>query len=256
MSKWNNYAKRLDAAFREAQRAYEAEVAKLNAAKKARDDAFTYSPERPVGAAAYVLEAKKQAATAELKAAQEDFTRAARKIVYGYSDTVEKLKQELSDAVDAATMVDPAAVDSNALALLNSGIMNAADYKHMLEQFKDNSTMRRMIGKYAKDAAEARKDDKSECTALRIMSNEAGRDSYNVKETFNTLANASVRYMGISSPERAGFAQQMQAHWNDGDIQEAISVFGSDATPGSSSTPGSNAVPAASIENAEPAPAE
>lgn len=256
MSKWNNYAKKLDAAFREAQRAYEAEVAKLNAAQKARDDAFTYSPERPVGAAAYVLEAKKQAATAELKAAQEDFTRAARKIVYGYSDTVEKLKQELSDAVDAATMVDPAAVDSNAMALLNSGIMNAADYKHMLYQFKDNSTMRRMIGKYAKDAAEARKDDKSECTALRIMSNEAGRDSYNVKETFNAIANASVRYMGISSPERAGFAQQMQAHWNDGDIQEAISVFGSDATPGSSSTPGSNAVPAASIENAEPAPAE
>ena len=256
MSKWNNYAKKLDAAFREAQRAYEAEVAKLNAAQKARDDAFTYSTERPVGAAAYVLEAKKQAATAELRAAHEDFTRAARKIVYGYSDTVEKLKKELSDAVDAATMVDPAAVDSNALALLNSGIMNAADYKHMLEKFKDNSTMRRMIGKYAKDAAEARKDDKSECTALRIMSNEAGRDSYNVKETFNTLANASVRYMGISSPERAGFAQQMQAHWNDGDIQEAISVFGSDATPGSSSTPGSNAVPPVSIENAEPAPAE
>lgn len=252
MSKWNNYAKKLDAAFREAQRAYEAEVAKLNAAQKARDDAFTYSPERPVGAAAAVLEAKKQAAAAELKAAQENFTRAARKIVYGYSDTVEKLKQELSDAVDAATMVDPAAVDSNALALLNSGIMNAADYKHMLEKFKDNSTMRRMIGKYVKDAAEARKDD----TALRIMSNEAGRDSYNVKETFNTLANASVRYMGISSPERAGFAQQMQAHWNDGDIQEAISVFGSDSTPGISSTPGSNAVPPVSIENAEPTPAE
>lgn len=203
-----------------------------------------------------MLEAKKQAATAELKAAQQDFTRAARKIVYGYSDTVEKLKQELSNAVDAATLVDPAAVDGNALALLNSGIMNAADYKHMLEQFKDNSTMRRMIGKYAKDAAEARKDDKTECTALRVLSSEAGRDSYNVKETFNTLANASVRYMGISSPERAGFAQQMQAHWNDGDIQEAISVFGSDTTPESSPTPGSNAVPAASIENADPAPAE
>lgn len=231
MSKWNNYAKKLDTAFQEAQRAYEAEVAKLNAAQKARDDAFTYSPERAVGSAAVVLEAKKQTATAELKAAQENFTRAARKIVYGYSDTVEKLKQELSDAVDAATMVDPAAVDSNALALLNSGIMNAADYKHLFEQFKDNPTMRRMIGKYAKDAAEARKNNKAESTAMRVLSNEAGRDSYSIKETFNTIADASVRYMGISSPERAGFAQQMQAHWHDGDIREAIAVFGADPAP-------------------------
>lgn len=225
MSKWNNYAKKLDAAFREAQRAYEAEVAKLNAAQKARDDAFTYSPERAVGAAAYVLEAKKNTATAELKAAQENFTRAARQIVYGYSATVEKLKQELSDAVDAATMVDPAAVDSNALALLNSGIMNAADYRHMLEQFKDNSTMRRMIGKYAKDAAEARKNDIAECNALRVLSNEAGRDSYSVKEALTNLASVSVRYMGSSSPERYEYAQRMQAHWDDGDIQEAIDSF-------------------------------
>ena len=225
MSKWNNYAKKLDAAFREAQRAYEAEVAKLNAAQKARDDAFTYSPERAVGAAAYVLEAKKNTATAELKAAQENFTRAARKIVYGYADTVNNLKQELSDAVDAANLVDPAAVDSNALALLNSGIMNAADYRHMLEQFKDNSTMRRMIGKYAKDAAEARKNDIAESAALRVLSNEAGRDSYSIKETFNNLADVSVRYMGNSSPERHEYAQRMQAHWDDGDIREAIDTF-------------------------------
>lgn len=224
MSKWNNYAKKLDAAFREAQRAYKSEVAKLNAAQKARDEAFAYATDRPIGAAA-VLEARKQTATAELKAAQENFTSAARKIVYGYADTVNNLKQELSDAVDAANLVDPAAVDSNALALLNSGIMNAADYRHMLEQFKDNSTMRRMIGKYAKDAAEARKNDKTESAALRVLSNEAGRDSYSIKETFNNLADVSVRYMGNSSPERHEYAQRMQAHWDDGDIREAIDTF-------------------------------
>lgn len=225
MNNYKQYAKKLDTAFREAQEAYRGEVQKLNAAQKARDEAFTYATNRPMGAAAAVLEARKQTATAELKAAQENFTKAARKIVYGYADTVNNLKQELSDAVDAANLVDPAAVDSNALALLNSGIMNAADYKHMLEQFKDNSTMRRMIGKYAKDAAEARKNDKIESTALRVLSNEAGRDSYSIKETFNSLADVSVRYMGHSSPERHEYAQSMQAHWDDGDIQEAIDHF-------------------------------
>ena len=146
MSKYNSYAKKLDAAFRVAQEAYAAEVAKLNAAQKARDAAFAWSPERAQGIAASLEQAERQAATIALQAAQEAFIKAARQIMDDYRGSVESLKQELSQAVSAATLVDPAAVDANALALLNSGIMKAADYRHMLDQFTDNPTMRRMIG--------------------------------------------------------------------------------------------------------------
>lgn len=225
MSKWNNYAKKLDAAFREAQRAYEAEVAKLNAAQKARDDAFTYSPEWAQGIAASLEQAKRQTAAIALQAAQEAFTKAARQIMDDYRGSVESLKQELSQAVSAATLVDPAAVDANALALLNSGIMKAADYRHMLDQFADNPTMRRMIGKYAGGAAAAACDNRQESTALRAVHIEAGRDSYSVIDTFNALADASIRYLGASAQGRYTYGLQMQSHWDDGDIREAIDNF-------------------------------
>ena len=225
MSKYNIYAKKLDAAFRDAKEAYMAEVTKLNAAQKARDDAFAWSLERAQGIAASLEQAERQAVTIALQAAKEAFAKAARQIVDNYRVSVESLKQELSEAVDAANLVDPAAVDSSALALLNSGIMTAADYRHMLEQFADNPTMRRMIGKYAGDAAAAARDNRQESAALRAVHIEAGRDSYSVIDTFNALADASIRYMGASSPERHEFSQQMQAHWDDGVIREAIDNF-------------------------------
>lgn len=225
MSKYNIYAKKLDAAFRDAQEAYAAEVAKLNAAQKARDNAFAWSSERAQGIAASLEQAERQAVTIALQAAKEAFAKAARQIVDNYRVSVESLKQELSEAVDAANLVDPAAVDSSALALLNSGIMTAADYRHMLERFSDNPTMCRMIGKYAGDAAVAARDNRQESAALRAVHIEAGRDSYSVIDTFNALADASIRYMGASSPERHEFSQQMQAHWDDGDIREAIDNF-------------------------------
>ena len=225
MSKYNIYAKKLDTAFRDVQEAYAAEVAKLNAAQKARDNAFAWSSERAQGIAASLEQAERQAVTIALQAAKEAFAKAARQIVDNYRVSVESLKQELSEAVDAANLVDPAAVDSSALALLNSGIMTAADYRHMLEQFADNPTMCRMIGKYAGDAVAAARDNRQESAALRAVHIEAGRDSYSVIDTFNALADASIRYMGASSPERHEFSQQMQAHWDDGDIREAIDNF-------------------------------
>ena len=225
MCKYNIYAKKLDAAFRDAQEAYAAEVTKLNAAQKVRDDAFAWSLERAQGIAASLEQAERQAVTIALQAAKEAFAKAARQIVDNYRVSVESLKRELSEAVDAANLVDPAAVDSGALALLNSGIMTAADYRHMLEQFADNPTMCRMIGKYAGDAAAAARDNRQESAALRAVHIEAGRDSYSVIDTFNALADASIRYMGASSPERHEFSQQMQAHWDDGDIREAIDNF-------------------------------
>lgn len=225
MSKYNVYAKKLDAAFRAAQEAYGAEVAKLNAVQKARDAAFAWSSERAQGIAASLEQAERQAATIALQAAQEAFTKAARQIMGDYRGSVEDMKQELSQAVSTATLVDPAAVDANALALLNSGIMKAADYRHMLDQFADNPTMRRMIGKYAGDAAAAARDNRQESTALRAVHIEAGRDSYSVIDTFNALADASIRYLGASAPGRHAYGLQMQSHWDDGDIREAIDNF-------------------------------
>ena len=225
MSKYNAYAKKLDAAFKAAQEAYKAEAEKLTAAQKARNDAFAYSPGAPVGNAAILQQAQRQQAEAALAVAKDDFKARSRSIVSDYVNQVEKLRQELKAAVDSENLVDPAAIDSGAMALLNSGIMTAADFQHMAEQFKDNATMRRLIGSYAGKAEKEHGGDRRESAALRAVRDDLGRDSYSKIETFNSLADASIRYMGGSSPERCGYAQKMQTHWEDGDIREAVDSF-------------------------------
>lgn len=225
MTRFNNFAQKLDEAFRASQTAYAEEVAKLTAAQKTRDDAFAWSGGRAVGTAAALQQAQQKAADVGLKAAQEAFRKGARKIMDGYTDRVAALKREVADAVNAANLVDASQIDSSAIALLSSGVMNSADFRHMMEQFRGNSTMRRMIGEYARRAAEDHKDDRNESAALRAICNEAGQESFGVIETFNGLADASIKYMGASNPERYTFAQNMQARWDAGDIRAAIENF-------------------------------
>lgn len=225
MSKYNAYAKKLDAAFKAAQEAYKAEAEKLNAAQKARNDAFTYSPSTPIGNAAILQQAQRQQAEAAFAVAKDNFKTNSRSIVVDYENQVAKLRQELKAAVEAENLVDPAEIDNGAMALLNSGIMTAADFQHMAEQFKDNTTMRRLIGSYAGKAEKERDGDRQEAAALRAIRDDLGRDGYSKIETFNSLADASIRYMGSSSPERCDYAQKMQAHWEDGDIREAVDSF-------------------------------
>lgn len=224
MSKYNFYAKKLDTAFHEAAKLYREEAAKLNAAQEARDKAFAWSPSTPAGIAATLKEAKQQTATVALQAAQAAFSEASRRIVEDYQRNVAKMKLEFSQAISTANLVNPAAVDNNALALLNSGIMTAADFQHMLDQFSDNPTMRRLIGKFAGDAVKTAPNQQDSAT-LRAIHSEAGRDSYTVVEAFNALADISVRYLGASAPERHTYALQMQTCWDKGDIQEAIENF-------------------------------
>lgn len=225
MTRFNNFAQRLDEAFRTSQAAYADEVAKLTTAQKTRDDAFAWSGERAAGTAAALQQAQQKAADVGLKAAQETFRKSARRIMDIYADKVSALKREVADAVNAANLVDASQIDSSAIALLSSGVMNSADFRHMMEQFRGNSTMRRMIGEYARRAAEDHKDDRNESAALRAICNEAGQESFGVIETFNGLADASIKYMGASNPERYTFAQNMQDRWSDDNIRAAIENF-------------------------------
>ena len=90
MSKYNFYSKKLDTAFHEAAKLYKEEVAKLNAAQEARDKAFAWSPSTPDGIAATLKEAKQQAATVALQAAQDSFSKVSRRIVEDYQRNAKK----------------------------------------------------------------------------------------------------------------------------------------------------------------------
>lgn len=76
---------------------------------------------------------------------------------------VEELRKETQKRVDSITAdyerelrdyytVDPKAVDSNVLYLLNSGVMRTADYKKLAAEYRDNMTMLRLISKAMRDS--------------------------------------------------------------------------------------------------------
>lgn len=93
--------------------------------------------------------------------------------------TEERFEQTRT-AVDFMTKDDyglnPEKLDMNALELLKSGIMTDSELQTMAQNFKGNPTMRRMIGKYAKERADKDPDN----LAMRTLAVSAGLPEDNV----------------------------------------------------------------------------
>lgn len=152
MSKFNNYARKLDDIAKAAFTAYGAATARL---EKAERQAKEYPPRNGMTDAQYM--AKSARAQAELleaknavKAAQDNYER--------YAAEIKEVRKELAAAVEDAYSVDPKKLDTATLELLKSGILNPTEYGRLMSeaQAADNPTMVRLIGKYADDASNAR----------------------------------------------------------------------------------------------------
>lgn len=163
MSQFNKYAKRFDeiarAAFKEAETASE----RLERATKARNQRLNK------------VEAAK--AKAEYLEAQEAVRAARRKLDGECRQQIAALRKELAADVGAAFRADPAQIDSATLELLKSGICTPDEYADLLNKAAagGNSTMVRLIGRYAEDAAAAATEkasgwaDDPTATALRAV---------------------------------------------------------------------------------------
>lgn len=220
MSKFNDYAKKLDEAFRQAQEEYESIVAALD---NARERAKKYS-NKPYDA---VSRAEHEAAQKSLARAEETFGRKAYAICERYEAEVNRLTADLTKAVNAAGNVNPAEVDANALELLKSGIMTAADYDRMAEQFDGNRTMQRLIAGYAKTAAEQPhgSDRVEEATSLRNIAQRLSQEGNDTLTAWRELSEASKTYLRSHRPTSVNYVRQMQSHWDDDGIRDTILNF-------------------------------
>lgn len=150
MSKCNHFAKDLDAAFKTARDAYAKAYSQYAQAERAASDAQRRAPNDT--AISYELrKARAEADRAEKKAAFEEVRKRC------WSDFNRKradLRAELEKAVAADCIVDPAALDTNAVYLMDSGTMTAADYAAFVEKYNGNQTMLKLIAARARAAAE------------------------------------------------------------------------------------------------------
>ena len=150
MSRFNNYAKRMN----EIANAAFAEYREKEAAVKSAESRRNAYPRRNGADPAYL--AKSARAEADLAEARNAFDQMRRHLFDDKRREIAAVRAELEKAVFDAFAADPKSVDSNTLALMNSGILTAAEYTRLIDASTaaGNHTMVRLLAQSAKDRAD------------------------------------------------------------------------------------------------------
>ena len=141
MSKYNHFAKDLDAAFKVARQEYVEAWDKLQAARDAHRMAGGGDMER-------------QRAELKYQEAELAFKEAEARIWPEFNRLRSELRSQLEREVREDGLADPDAVDLNGMKLLESGELSVDDYYSLVARYDDNPTMIRFVAKYAKEAAD------------------------------------------------------------------------------------------------------
>ena len=150
MSRFNNYAMRLNEI---ANGTFE-EYRRAEAAVKSAESRHNAYPRRNNADPAYM--AKSARAEADLAEARNAFDQMRRHLFDDKRREIAAVRAELEKAVFDAFAADPKSVDMNTLALMNSGILTAAEYNRLIDASTaaGNHTMVRLLAQSAKDRAD------------------------------------------------------------------------------------------------------
>lgn len=164
MGKYYSYGQRLDEAFKAARDEYAKSWEKFQEARNRFEEAQKWHSGES--------QAERELSVAKAKIsfveAQQDFERVAPAIWATFNQTRAELRKGLEKEARENSLADPSAIDNGALELLKSGIMGPDDFYKMAERFDGNSTMTRLLAKFAKDAAENTDDRKSRAALNEI----------------------------------------------------------------------------------------
>ena len=204
MTKYNVYAKQLDAAFRTARDEYAKSYAELQAAQQANEDAGAWRPDDDA--------ANKQlrvATTAlELNKAEAAFKITETKVWPEFDTKCKELRKELEKDVQKDGLANPDAIDANTVELLKAGVLTVEDYYSLAERYEGNSTMLRLLGKYALDESIASGDIK-EAAALRMLSDNCKNGAGAVHRAWNELEGLASYCSGRGGNRNAATSPDM-----------------------------------------------
>ena len=150
MSKFNNYARKMN----EIANATFEEYRRAEAAVKSAESRYNAYPRRNGADPSYM--AKSARAEADLAEANAQFEHCRRHLFDDKRKEIGSVREELEKAVFDAFAADPKAVDMNTLALMNSGILTAAEYNRLIDASTaaGNHTVVRLLAQSAKDRAD------------------------------------------------------------------------------------------------------
>lgn len=189
MSKFNNYAKKLNEI---ANGTFE-EYRRAEAAVKSAESRYNAYPRRSGADPAYM--AKSARAEADLAEARNAFDQMRRHLFDDKRREIAAVRAELEKAVFDAFAADPKSVDGNTLALMNSGIMTADEYSRLIDSAiaSGNFTMTRLLAKSAADMAE-KVTDSDVARSYRLVSHKGkGMDGREYLQAFDFLTDTFNR---------------------------------------------------------------
>ena len=174
-TKYNHFAKDLDAAFKAARDEYAAAYNTVEQARKAMQDAGQDA-------------LKRQIATLQLQEAENKMRTETARIWAAFDAKAAELRGALASEVQASKCVDPTAVDAAGVELMKSGIMTADDYFTLAAKYDGNTTMLRLLSKYAADAA-ADEDNRKDRAALITLSRDCANGTGTTLRAWDDLMN-------------------------------------------------------------------
>ena len=189
MGKFNNYAQRMN----EIAHAAFAEYREKEAAVKSAESRYNAYPRRNGADPAYM--AKSARAEADLAEARNAFDQMRRHLFDDKRREIAAVRAELEKTVFDAFAADPKAVDTNTLALMNSGIMTADEYSRLIDSAiaSGNYTMTRLLAQSAANMAE-KVTDSDVARSYRLVSHKGkGMDGREYLQAFDFLADTFNR---------------------------------------------------------------
>lgn len=204
MSKYNTYAQQLDAAFKTARDEYAEAYSSLEQARQADTDAKAWKPNDNEE------DKRLRIATAalELNKADAAFKIAEARIWPEFDAKCKELRKELEKDVQKDGLANPDAIDANTVELLKAGVLTVEDYYSLAERYEGNSTMLRLLGKYALDESIASGDIK-EAAALRMLSDNCKNGAGAVLRAWNELEGLASYCSGRGGNRNAATSPDM-----------------------------------------------
>ena len=190
MSRFNSYAKRMN----EIANAAFAEYREKEAAVKSAESRYNAYPRRNGADPAYM--AKSARAEADLAEARNAFDQMRRHLFDDKRREIAAVRAELEKALGDEYAADPSKVDMNTLALMNSGILTAAEYNRLIDASTaaGNHTMVRLLAQSASDMAEKSKSDSDTARNYRIVAQKGkGMDGREYLQAFDFMTDTFNR---------------------------------------------------------------
>ena len=211
MSKYSIYAKRLDAAFKDARKQYTDAYNAVKEAEKGVEDAKNERDKFYVGEADLLREER----TTALHRAEAAFRIVEEKIWPAFDAVRDELTAELKKSVQADSTAAPEDIDANGLTLLQSGILRVDELEGLIDRYEDNTTMTRIIGQHCKAAADKERDPEKR-QRLTLIARRANEGLSGVLEAWNGLLDACRTCSGRGHGEKKGnpaFVVSISKQW-------------------------------------------